>query len=242
MAFKVEFFTDFKYCLVSVCANMRFREDVYLAITGLISVIASYYALFLTPADVEMGELVRIFYFHLPPAIMCYVALLVSVAAGLLYLRTKNINYDAASESGALLGIVYGLVTLIGGAVWANATWGVYWNWDPRETTTLILWFAYLGYFLLRMSIENPERRASSAAVFNVMAFLTVPLSYLSFILWPSLHPRLSEDGGLGLTSSMVQALVMNIVAGLFIFGYLLKKTYERRLKIIVVDSIREGR
>lgn len=237
ITFKVEFFTDFKYYLVVVCANMKFREDVYLGITGLISVIASYYALFLTPTDVEMGALVRIFYFHLPPAIICYIALLVSVATGLIYIRTKDFKYDAVSESGALLGIVYGLVTLIGGAIWANATWGMYWNWDPRETTTLILWFAYLGYFLLRMSIENPERRASSAAVFNVLAFLTVPLSYLSFIIWPSLHPRLSEDGGLGLTPSMVQALVMNIVAGLFIFGYLLKKTYERRLKIDIVNS-----
>jgi len=236
-AFKVEFFTDFKYYLVFVCANMKFREDVYLGISGLMSVIAAYYALFLTPADVEMGELIRIFYFHLPPAIICYVALIVSVTTGLIYLRTKDFKYDAVSESGALLGIVYGLVTLIAGAIWANATWGVYWNWDPRETTTLILWFAYLGYLLLRMSIENPERRASSAAVYNVLAFLTVPLSYLSFIIWPSLHPRLSEDGGLGLTPSMVQALVMNIVAGLFIFGYLLKKTYERRLKIDMVES-----
>jgi heme exporter protein C len=222
--------------------NMEFREDIYLGFTAVLSALASYYALFLAPADVEMGELVRIFYFHLPPAIICYVALLVSVATGLIYIRTKDYRYDAVSESGALLGLVYGLVTLIGGAMWANATWGVYWNWDPRETTTLILWFAYLGYFLLRMSVENPERRASTAAIFNVLAFLTVPLSYASFILWPSLHPRLSEGGGLGLTLSMVQALVMNIIAGLFIFGYLLKKTYERRLKLDRLDSLlREG-
>src|SRR4030042_573827 len=216
---------------------MEFREDIYLGFTAVLSVLASYNALFLSPADVEMGDLVRIFYFHLPPAIICYAALLLSGATGLIYIRTKDRRYDAVSESGALIGLVYGLVTLIGGAVWANATWGVYWNWDPRETTTLILWFAYAGYFMLRMSVENPERRASSAAVFNVLAFLTVPLSYASFILWPSLHPRLGEGGGLGLTTSMVQALVMNIVAGLFIFGYLLKKTYERRLRMDSLES-----
>jgi len=216
---------------------MEFREDIYLGFTAVLSVLASYNALFLSPADVEMGELVRIFYFHLPPALICYAALLVSVATGLVYLRTKDHRYDAVSESGALIGLVYGLVTLIGGAVWANATWGVYWNWDPRETTTLILWFAYAGYFMLRMSVENPERRASSAAVFNVLAFLTVPLSYASFILWPSLHPRLGEGGDLGLTTSMVQALVVNIVAGLFIFGYLLKKTYERRLRLDMLEG-----
>jgi len=211
---------------------MEFRDDIYLAITGIIVALAAYFALYIAPAEVTMGELVRIFYFHLPPAIICYLALLVSVVTGLIFIRTKDFKYDALSESGALLGLVYGLITLISGAIWANATWGVYWNWDPRETTTLILWFAYLGYFLLRMSIENPERRASSAAVFNILAFMTVPLSYVSFILWPSLHPRLGgDDGGLGLTGTMVQALVMNIIGGIFVFGYVLKKTYDLRIK-----------
>ena len=211
---------------------MEFREDIYLGITGVIVALAAYFALYIAPAEVTMGELVRVFYFHLPPAIICYLSLLVSVVTGLIYIRTKEFKYDAISESGALLGLLYGLITLISGAIWANATWGVYWNWDPRETTTLILWFAYLGYFLLRMSIENPERRASSAAVFNILAFMTVPLSYVSFILWPSLHPRLGDDGGgLGLTGTMVQALVMNIIGGIFVFGYVLKKTYDLRMK-----------
>ncbi len=217
---------------------LEFRDDVYLVITGVIVALAAYFALYIAPADVSMGELVRIFYFHLPPAIICYLALLISVACGLVYIRTKDYKYDTLSESGALLGIVYGLVTLISGAIWANATWGVYWNWDPRETTTLILWFAYVGYFLLRMSIENPERRASSAAVFNILAFMTVPLSYVSFILWPSLHPKLGDNsGGLGLTGTMVQALVMNIIGGIFVFGYALKKTYDLKMKQIEYDS-----
>jgi len=212
--------------------QLQFRDDIYLAITGIIVALAAYFALYIAPAEVTMGELVRVFYFHLPPAIICYLSLLVSVVTGLIFIRTKDFKYDALSESGALLGLVYGLITLISGAIWANATWGVYWNWDPRETTTLPLWFAYLGYFLLRMSIENPERRASSAAVFNILAFMTVPLSYVSFILWPSLHPRLGgDDGGLGLTGTMVQALVMNIIGGVFVFGYVLKKTYDLRIK-----------
>jgi heme exporter protein C len=211
---------------------LEFREDVYLGITSLIVALAAYFALYIAPAEVTMGELVRIFYFHLPSAIICYLSLLVSVTTSIWYLRTKDFKFDILSESGALLGLVYGLITLISGAIWANSTWGVYWNWDPRETTTLILWFTYFGYILLRMSIENPERRASSSAVYNILAFITVPLSYLSFILWPSLHPRLADKGeGLGLSGSMVQALVMNIIGGIFIFGYVLKKTYDLRVK-----------
>jgi len=145
-------------------------------------------------------------------------------------LRTKQAKYDAISESAAFLGLVYGMVTLVSGAIWANAAWGVYWNWDPRETTTLVLWLAYLGYFFLRMSVENPERRASVSAAYNVLAFLTVPLSYLSFIIWPSLHPRLSEGGGLGLTGTMVQALLLNILGGLLFYVWIIRKTYGVRL------------
>jgi heme exporter protein C len=120
---------------------------------------------------------------------------------------------------------------LIGGAIWANAVWGIYWNWDPRETTTLILWLAYLGYFFLRMSVENPERRASVSAAFNILASITGPLSYLSFILWPSLHPRLGSERGIGLTSTMIQTLLLNILGGVILYVSLFKKTYGNQLK-----------
>lgn len=210
--------------------NMEFRDDIFLGITAVVNALAIYFALFIAPAEVEMGELVRVFYFHLPQAIVCYLTLVISLVSAILYLRTKQTKYDAISESAALLGLVYGVITLVSGAIWANAAWGVYWNWDPRETTTLVLWLAYVGYLFLRMSVENPERRASVSAAYNVLAFLTVPLSYLSFIIWPSLHPRLSEGGGLGLTGTMVQALLLNMLGGLLFYVWLVRKTYGVRL------------
>ena len=209
---------------------MEFRDDVYLGITAVANLLAIYFALFISPAEVELGELVRVFYFHLPGAIATYIILVLSAATAIAYLIKKDYRMDAFSQSCALLGLVYGLITLIGGSVWANATWGVYWNWDPRETTTLILWLAYLGYFFLRISVENVERRASVSAVYNILAVLTVPLSYMSFILWPSLHPRLFVDGGLGLTGTMVQALFMNLFAGLLFTGWLIRKAYKVQL------------
>ncbi len=210
---------------------MEFRDDVYLAFTAVGNILAIYFALFIAPAEVEMGELVRVFYFHLPGAIATYVTLIISMITGVLYIIKKEWRYDAVSESAALLGIVYGAITQIGGSIWANATWGVYWNWDPRETTTLILWLAYVGYFFLRMSVENAERRASVSAVYNILAILTVPLSYVSFIIWPSLHPRLTSEGGFGLTGTMVQATVLNIFTGLLFTFWLLRKAYQVRMK-----------
>lgn len=210
---------------------MKFRDDIYLGLTAAIYALAIYFALYLSPVEVEMGELVRIFYFHFPPAIITYLTLFISMGSGVLYLRKKEQKYDAISEAAARLGLVYGVIVLIGGSIWANSTWGVYWNWDPRQTTTLIAWLAYVGYFMLRMSVENPERRASTSAAYNVLAFITVPLSYMSFIIWPSLHPRLTSDGELGLTGSMVQALILNLIGGLFLYFWILRKTYLLRLK-----------
>ncbi len=210
---------------------MEFRDDAYLAFTAIGNILAIYFALFIAPAEVEMGELVRVLYFHLPGAIATYITLIISTITGVLYLVKREWRYDAISESAAILGLIYGAITLIGGSIWANATWGVYWNWDPRETTTLILWLAYLGYFFLRMSVENVERRASVSAVYNILAILTVPLSYISFIVWPSLHPRLSSGGEIGLTGTMVQALVLNIMMGLLFTFWLLRRAYEVRMK-----------
>lgn len=217
---------------------MRYRGGFYLAVSLLINALATYFALFLTPSEVEMGELVRVLFFHIPPATLCYMSMAVSVLTSAIFLKSREQRYDALSESAALLGLVYGVVTLIGGSIWANATWGVYWNWDPRETTTLILWVAYLGYFLLRMSVGNPERRATVAAAFNVLAFMTVPLSYLSFIIWPSLHPRLGSEGGIGLTGPMVQALLLNVLGGLSLYFWLFRVAYDVRLKRDRVEQL----
>jgi heme exporter protein C len=225
---------------------MKFRDDIYLGITAVANLLAIYFALYIAPAEVELGELVRVFYFHLPGAIATYITLILSAATAIAYLIKKDYRLDAFSQACALLGLIYGLITLIGGAVWANATWGVYWNWDPRETTTLILWLAYLGYFFLRMSVENVERRASVSAVYNILAVLTVPLSYMSFILWPSLHPRLSEGGGLGLTGTMVQALLMNMFSGMLFMGWLIRKAYKvqmssDQLQLKLVEAVQNA-
>ena len=211
--------------------DLKFRDDIFLGFAVIVSALAIYFGLYIAPAEVELGELVRVFYLHLPQAIICYLSLVISVITAILFLVKKDPKYDALSEPAAFLGLVYGATTLISGSIWANAAWGVYWNWDPRETTTLILWLAYVGYFFLRMSVENPERRASVSAAYNVLSFLTVPLSYMSFILWPSLHPRLGTEGGLGLTGTMVQALLLNILGALLVFIWIFRKAYGVRLR-----------
>ena len=185
-----------------------------------------------------MGDLYRILYIHLPAAWVCYLAFTISMVCSLLYLRRREPRYDTFAEVSAVLGLLFGAVALVTGSIWAESAWGTYWNWDPRETTTLVLWVAYLGYVTLRLSLENEERRAVVGSVYNILAFVTVPLSYFSLQMLPTLHPQVVSGSGIALTPPMILALVLNVASATVLFAYLLGaastvKALERRLEAL---------
>jgi heme exporter protein C len=205
---------------------MELRDYIYLIITVAVNVIASYAAFIVAPSEVRMGDIYRIFYTHMPVALICYLTLGISLLTSIAFLIKRNFVYDRLAEVSAILGLLYGAVVLVTGSIWASVVWGTYWNWDPRETTTLLLWIAYAGYIALRLSIENMEKRASIGAVYNILAFSTVPLSYLSFILWQSLHPRVITGSQLSLTPPMIETLFLNIIAASLVYFYMLRTAY----------------
>lgn len=148
------------------------------------------------PANI-LGELSRIVFFHVPCAWVAVLAFLWAMAQSILYLRTRNDINDIAAEAAAKIGIVFCLLATVTGMVFAKATWGSFWNWDPRETSVFVLLLIYMAYFALRMAIEDPERRARLSAVYAILAFFTVP--FLVFILpriYFSLHPVIIEKTG----------------------------------------------
>lgn len=209
---------------------MARRDEVLLLIVIAVNIVAFYAAFVVAPTEVTMGDVYRIFYIHTPSAWVCYLSLGVSLLASVLFLVRREIVYDTLADVSAVLGLVYGVVALVTGSMWANAVWGVYWNWDPRETTTLILWIAYMGYLSLRLSIGNIEKRALTGAVYNIFAFSTIPLSYLSIRLWQSLHPQIIVPGsGIFITTPMIETLFLNLVAASLVCLYLLKMLYSVR-------------
>ncbi|MFQ5999936.1 MAG: cytochrome c biogenesis protein [Candidatus Bathyarchaeia archaeon] len=220
---------------------MGIGNNVYLSITVVVNIIASYAAYVAAPPEATMGDLYRIFYIHTPSAWVCYLTLGISLLASILFLAKRKIVYDTLAEVSAILGLFYGVVALVTGSIWANAAWGVYWNWDPRETTTIILWIAYMGYISLRLSIGNVEKRALTSAVYNILAFSTIPLSYLSIRLWQSLHPlpvtgRLER--GLSITPPMMETLLLNLIASSLVYIYLLRMAYDARSLQTRVDAL----
>ncbi len=208
---------------------MDIQDNISLSISVIVSVIASYAALVAGPAPIQgsSSDVYRIFYIHTPTAWVCYLTLGISLLASILYLVRRSPEYDRLAEITAGLGLLYGLIALVTGSIWANAIWGIYWHWDPRETTTLILWMAYAGYIALRLSIGDPEKRASIGSVYNILAFSTIPLSYLSITLWRSLHPQIIVPGsGISATLPVIETLFLNLIASSLVYIYLLKTIY----------------
>jgi heme exporter protein C len=203
------------------------RLLLYSAVCG--SIAASYLAFVFAPPEATMGELYRILYVHLPAAWICYLAFSVSLVCSVQYLRSRELRYDTLAGASAVLGLFFGAVTLVTGSIWANAAWGTYWNWDPRETTTLVLWVAYLGYITLKLSLNDEERSAVVGSVYNILAFVTVPFSYFSLQLLPTLHPQVVSGSGIALNPAMTLALALNVISATVFFVYLMGTAFELR-------------
>ena len=142
-----------------------------------------------------LGQRARIMFFHVPLAWVTVIAFLVSMVYGIRYLARKNPVDDIRSVSSAGLGFLFCFLATVTGSVWAKFNWGSFWNWDPRETSIFLLLLIYAAYFVLRTAVENEEKRGTLAAVYSIIAFVTVP--FFIFIMprvVPSLHPGSKGD------------------------------------------------
>jgi len=156
----------------------------------------------------------RIIFFHLPSAITSFTAFTVTLIASILFLRSRELKWDIVAFSSAKVGFFMITAALISGSIWAKVAWGTYWNWDPRETTVLILWFTYAAYFALRASIDEIEDKAKVSSIFAIFAYVTIPLSYISTRIFFSLHPTTAQIGlkiGVPLSMVMVSFLLMYV-------------------------------
>ena len=151
------------------------------------------------PVEQTMGLVQKIFYTHLPLAWWSFVSFFLVCVSGVAYLKTRNRHWDAVAGAAAEVGVVLSGLALVSGSIWARHSWGVWWTWDPRLTTTMILWFLYAGYLVLRKMDMPRERQANLCAVVGIVAFVDVPLVFLSARLWRSIHPAVfaNKSGGL---------------------------------------------
>jgi len=198
----------------------RQRETLLLGMTILSAVlvlVALYLALIGAPdADLssETGRYAqRIIYFHIATAWVGFLAFFVTFVGGVGYLRTQRRVWDIVALSSAEIGTVFMLGVLVSGSIWAKPAWGVWWVWDERLTISLVQFLIYVGYLMLRTSVEDPSRRARFAAVYGIVAFISVPINFIAIRLWRTQHPLMFGIEGGGLSDNMMFAFAFTLIS-----------------------------
>lgn len=195
------------------------NETLLLVLTALSAVmmmIALYLALVGAPEanlQSETGRYAqRIIYFHIATAWVGFLAFFVTFLGGVGYLRSQERKWDILALSSAEIGTVFMLGVLVSGSIWAKPAWGVWWVWDERLTISLIQFLVYVGYLMLRASVEDPARRARFAAVYGIVAFISVPINFIAIRLWRTQHPLMFGGGEGGLGPNMMFAFFFSLV------------------------------
>lgn len=188
-------------------------------------VVVGVLGLLVLPADALQGEVQRLLYVHVPVAWVMMLAFFVVFLMSILYLVQRELKWDLLAASAAEVGLMGAILTLVLGTLWGRPTWGIWWAWDPRITTTALLVPIYAGYLVVRSMSEDPDQRARWAAVIGLIAFVQVPIVYLSVFWWRSLHqPPSSPQSMWGLYGLM---LMLGFVAYLLAFAYLWLRRYR---------------
>lgn len=182
--------------------------------------------LFGVPPDRTMGDVFRIIYIHVPIIWLGFLAFFVTMVASAVYLRRAELRIDRVAAASAEIGLLFTGLTIVTGSIWGKATWGVWWTFDPRLTTTAILFVIYLGYVLLRASLVERVRRARISAVLGIVGFADVPIVHFSVLWWSGLHqaPSVLRPGDPTIDDRFLAVLIANVVAFTLLYVWLLHR------------------
>lgn len=203
--------------------------------------VATIGALLIAPEDADQGVIQRIFYFHVALALVSLVAFGVACVAGITFLRARTTRWDDVGEAAVRLGLLFSVLVIITGSIWAKASWGTWWVWaDPRLVTYLIVVLIYAAYFVLRSSVED-DRRMRFSAIYAIAGFASVPLSFYSVRVANSfVHPVVFTSGGANMPGSMLVWFIISFAAMLALFIALLEveligRRTERALRRVAI-------
>lgn len=186
-----------------------FAVLLLLAATGMV--------FFYAPLEAVMGAVQKVFYFHVAAGWVGMIGFLLALFAGVAYLKTKDMKWDIVGVAGVEIGMVFMLINIITGSIWARPIWNTWWTWDPRLTTATIMELVYAAYLMLRQGIEEPEKRARFGAVYAIIGFISVPLTFLSIRIFRTIHPVVigggdpGAEGSFSMTPKMMQTFMFSL-------------------------------
>jgi heme exporter protein C len=186
--------------------------------------IATYLALVFAPTERVMGEVQKVFYFHIGTAWTALLGFILAAVFSVIYLVTKDLKWDRLQVAAIEVSLVFFLITIVLGSIWARPAWNTWWTWDPRLTTAAVTELIYVAYFMLRQGIDDPEKRARFGAVYALVGGLSAPITFFAIRLFRTIHPVViggtnpEADGGFSMTADMRVAFFFALFAFTIIF------------------------
>jgi heme exporter protein C len=203
-------------------------KPIALTILDIVSIIvlgvSTYLALFFAPTEAVMGQVQRVFYFHIGTAWVGLLGFVLAAVAGIAYLVTKNMLWDRFEVAAVEVSTMFFFITIALGSIWARPAWNTWWTWDPRLTTAAVTELIYIAYFMLRQGIEDPEKRARFGAVYTLLGGLSAPITFMVIRLFRTIHPVVigsqsaAAQGGFSMTSNMKVAFFFALFAFTVLF------------------------
>jgi heme exporter protein C len=213
-------------------------------ITFLMFAFCQVMAIINSPADRDMGHLQKIMYVHVPSAWLAFAAFGLVLIASLMYIWKRDLNYDLFAASAAEIGTLFTALTIAQGSIWGRPTWGIWWTWDPRLTTTAILLLIFIGYVALRSFVDDEDRRARWCAAVGILGAVNVPIVWYSVKWWRTIHQvqsspeTMSEVYLFGLLSNLAAFTVLLIFLTLYRYhGAKLERRVEQRYESAALSN-----
>ena len=223
---------------------MLSRSNIYLgfiSLSSVLMVVSLYMSLIWAPTEITLGDSQRIFYIHIPLAWLGMLSVIILAVFSIAYLITRNIKWDNLAYSTAELGFILITLVLVTGMIWSKAEWTVWWTWDPKLTTTVILWFIYLAYIMLRKYGPSDLRGASYGAVLGIIGAIDVPMIYMAANWWSSAHPELNigplSDQSSSVNSEMMMTLLVSLIAYTMLYIIILNEKYVVQKGTNLIDE-----
>lgn len=219
-------------------------EMIVLALAFLFVLLTIYLALIYIPVmtgpEWTSPNAQKIFYFHVPSAWVSYLAFAVVFLSSILYLKSSSQKWDTVALSSAEIGVIFCTLAIITGPIWGKAEWGVYWRWeDTKLTVTLILWLIYVAYLIIRGGVKS-ESKSRLAAVFGIIGFVCVPLSFISSRIWQSMHPNVVATSEGSLSAEAGMGLLVGVIAFTLLYISMLMKRIQLEELTIKIRDLKE--
>jgi len=216
-------------------------------VAGIMVAISLLVIFFYAPTEITMGNVQRIFYFHVGSAWVAALAFFVALLSGIAYLRNPSRTWDTIAVGSVEIGLVFTSMTIISGSVWGRPAWNTWWIWSPRLTSITVLWLVYVAYFMLRGAIEDEEKRGRFSAVYVIAGFVTVIITFLSIRLLRDIHPvligessaaaeGLQEFSGLDSTKMVISLNVSVLTFSVLYLAWLANRLRLQKMVDVAAD------